>query len=181
MAGNNFFDTEVSGEEKLRQLFEATLKGVREEFDDHLESINDNTNEIQANYEYISKIDEKLERMEKKLSQLESWMARLTGVSVPEEEERRIFLTEKEKKVFLILYTASEEERVTYAKIAESIGENEFLIRGYVTNMLEKGVPIQKRYFERQVYISLDNDFREKQAKSNILGISQTTVKEFLA
>ncbi len=181
MAEKNFFDTELSSEEKLRQLFEATLKGVREEFDDHLESINDNTNEIQANYEYISKIDERMERMEKRLSQLESWMARLTGVPIAEEEEKRIFLTEKEKKVFLILYTASEEDRITYEKISEDLGENEFLIRGYVTNMLEKGVPVQKRYFERKVYLSLDKDFKEKQAKSNLLGISQTTVREFLA
>lgn len=181
MAERNFFDTEVSSEEKTRQLFEATLKGIREEFDDHLESINDNTNEIQANYEYISKIDEKMERMEKRLSQLESWMSRLTGVPIAEEEEKRIFLTEKEKKVFLILYTASEEERVTYEQMAEDLSENEFLIRGYVTNMLEKGVPIQKRYSERQVYLSLDSDFKEKQAKSNLLGISQTTVREFLA
>ncbi len=181
MVEKSFFDTEVSGEEKLKQFFEATLKGVREEFDDHLESINDNTNEIQANYEYISKIDERMERMENRLEQLESWMSRLTGIPIAEEEEKRIFLTEKEKKVFLILYTASEDERITYGRIAEDLGENEFLIRGYITNILEKGVPVQKRYFERQVYLSLDRDFKEKQAKSNILGISQTTVKEFLA
>ncbi len=181
MDTKNFFDTEVSGEEKLKQVLDATLKGIREEFDDHLESINDNTNEIQANYEYISKIDEKLEKMKKQLDQLESWMSRMTGVSVTEEEERRIFLTENEKRVFLILYTASEEDRITYGKMAEDLNENEFLVRGYVTNLLEKGVPIQKRYSERQVYLSLDREFREKQAKNNIVGLSQTTVKEFLA
>ena len=45
--------------------------------------------------------------------------------------------------------------------------------------MLEKGVPIRKQYLDRQVFLSLDNEFKERQAKHNILGINQKTVKEF--
>ncbi|MBS3132861.1 hypothetical protein J4470_01870 [Candidatus Woesearchaeota archaeon] len=180
MVAKAFFETEVSETEKLRQLFEATLKGIREEFEDHLESINDNTNETQANYEYISKVDEKLNKLIERFDQMESWISRLTGVAIKEEEEEtKITLSEQEKRVFLVIYTASEKEPVTYEKLAESLGENDFIIRGYVTNMLEKGVPIRKQYLDRQVFLSLDNEFKERQAKHNILGINQKTVKEF--
>jgi len=175
-----FLNIEMSEAAKIKQHFETTLKGVREEFDEHLESINDNTNEVQANYEYISKIEVKMHKLTSRLDQLESWMSRFTGIAVSEEEDPRIDLNEKEKRVFLILYTATDTELVTYEHIAKSLGENDFLIRGYITNMLEKGIPIQKRYVERQVYLNLDTNFKEKQAKHNLLGISQTTVKEFL-
>jgi len=182
MVTKTFFKTELSEAEKLKQLFETTLKGIREEFDEHLESINDNTNETQANYEYISNVDKKLNKLIERFDQMESWISRLTGVAIKDDEEEiRISLTEQEKKVFLILYTASEKEPVTYEKLAESLGENDFVIRGYVTNILEKGVPVSKHYVDRQVFLSLDNEFKEKQAKHNILGINQRTVKDFLS
>ncbi len=184
MLGGNvsksFFQTDLSEIEKIKQEFEAALKGIKEEFDEHRESINDNTNETQANYEYLSKIDEKLNKLTERLDQVESWVSRLTGVSIKEEEEEiKITLSDKEKRVFLILYTSS--QPVTYEQIGRSINENDFLVRGYLTNMLEKGIPIHKRYIDRQVYLSLDKGFKEKQAKQNILGINQTTVKEFLS
>ncbi len=172
------FDKDNSELDKIKVTFDTTLKGIREEFDDHLESINDNTNEIQANYEYIMRLDEKLNKFNEKLEQLESWMARIAGIPIKEEEEQPILLDEKEKSVFLIVYTAS--EPVTYSYIAKSLNENEFLVRGYVTNMLEKGVPIQKRYMDNQVFLALDKQFKERQAKENVIGISQRTVKEFL-
>ena len=175
----NYFNTEFSEAEKLRNIFEATLRGVREEFDEHLESINDNTTEIQANYEYITRVDEKLSRMLERLENLESWMSRLTGVPIRPDEEEKIRLDETEQKVFLMIYTASSEKPITYEDIAQYLGENEFVIRGYVTNMLEKGIPVQKKYQDRQVFLFLAKDFRERQAKHNILGISQTTVREF--
>jgi DNA-binding CsgD family transcriptional regulator len=175
----NFFDNDSSEVEKLKNCFETTLKGVREEFDDHLESINDNTNEIQANYEYITKIDEKLAKLSERLGQIELLVARMAGVSVREEEDQPIMLNEKEKSVFLIIYTSS--KPVTYSEIAGALNENEFIVRGYVTNMLEKGVPVQKRYVDNQVYLLLENSFKEKQAKLNLVGIRQKTVKEFLA
>lgn len=175
---DNFFSKNSSEFDKLKHRFETTLKGIREEFDDHLESINDNTNEIQANYEYITKIDEKLRKISEKLDQMELWMFQTGGVVVKEDDDQHLDLNEKEKRAFLIIYTAS--QPVTYSLIAEALNENEFLIRGYVTNMLEKGIPIQKKYRGRQVYLSLDKEFKEKQAKHNIVGINQKTVKEFL-
>lgn len=181
MVTNVFFKEELSETEKFKQHFETTLKGIREEFDDHLETINDNTIETQANYEYVVKVDEKLNKLTDRFDQMESWISRLTGVSIKEEEDDiNIALTEPEKRVFLILYTAADTELITYEKLAESLSENQFVVRGYITNILEKGVPVRKQYVNGQVLLSLDPNFKEKQAKRNILGINQRTVKEFM-
>ncbi len=176
----SFFKTDISEAERLNQKLDAALKGIREEFDEHRESINDNTNEMQANYEYISRVDEKISKVEEQLSQLQNWLSRVAGLPQFETQQKEIELTEKEKEVFLILYTASDEKPLSYQQIAEATEESDFLVKGYVTNMIEKGVPIQKRYVDGKVYLSLEQDFKELQAKNKIVKLSQKTVSEFL-
>ena len=43
------------------------------------------------------------------------------------------------------------------------------LLREYITNLLEKGIPIQKIYKNTRPYIFLDPKFKNLQAKQNIL------------
>jgi transcriptional regulator of heat shock response len=166
--------------DQLREEIKATFQGIREEFDDHLESINDNTNEIQANYEYLCRLDAKLEKLSERLEQVQQWISRFTGIPVEEEQFKDIKLTEKEKEVFLVLYTASNEKPITYAYIAKALRESEFLVRSYITNLIEKGVPILKQYIQNTTYLSLDNRFREQQAKRNLLHISQQTFDKLM-
>ena len=47
------------------------------------------------------------------------------------------------------------------------------LARQYITNLLEKGIPIQKKYIKQRPYIYLDQKFKNLQAKKNILKIEQ--------
>jgi DNA-binding CsgD family transcriptional regulator len=166
----------TSAAESLRNALTSALQGVREEFDDHLESINDNTNEIQANYEYLGRLDAKIQNLSEKIDEMQIWISRLTGMPIREEKQKDIKLTEAEKEVFLVMYTASNARPVTYAEIANALRESEFLIRSYITNLIEKGVPILKQYIRNATYLSLDNRFREEQAKRNVLNISQTTL-----
>ncbi len=175
----NIAGSEASAVEALRQRFDAALKGLREEFDDHRESINDNTNEIEANYELLHKLESKVDRLEAQLEQLQLSLSRIFGNSSPQQLSSSIDLDEREKEVFLILYTAAEEKPLTYRDVASALKESEFLVRGYITNMIEKGVPIAKRYVNDVAYVSLDNSFRDRQAKENIVRISQRTVREF--
>jgi hypothetical protein len=166
----------ISAVESVKHELASALQGVREEFDDHLESINDNTNEIQANYEYLCRLDSKIQNLTEKMDEMQTWVSRLTGMPVREEMQKEIRLTEAEKEVFLVLYTSSNSRPVTYGEIANALRESEFLIRSYITNLIEKGVPILKQYIRNATYLSLDNRFREEQAKRNVLNISQTTL-----
>ena len=165
---------------ELRQRFDAALKGVREEFDDHRESINDNTSEIEANYELLCKLEAKVDRLQEQVEQLQIAMSDFLGMHTSAAVAAEIALDEKEKEVFLILYTASDQKPLAYREIAAALKESEFLVRGYVTNMIEKGVPIAKRYINDVAYISLDKSFKDRQAKENIVKLSQKTVREFV-
>ena len=165
----------------LKRTLDSSVRKINEELQDHLQSINDNTNEIQANYEHSFRLDERLKKIQKRLDRIEAIMSKFAGISVEAEETPGIELNDYEKKIFLILYTASERKPVSYDQIAQWLGGDELLIRGHVTNMLEKGLPVHKRHSDGCVYLSLDREFREKQAKHNVLRISQKTVREFLA
>lgn len=178
--GRTFLSSDLSEVAKLRQFVKDNLSVIKEEFEDHLQTINDNTSEIQANYEYSFRLEEQLKKLQQHLDRIESRLSGFAGFPVVEEEPDVIELNDYEKKIFLILYTASESKPVSYGQIAQYLGEDELVTRGHVTNMLEKGLPVQKRHDDGCVYLSLDREFRERQAKQNVLGISQKTVKEFL-
>lgn len=167
-----------SGLESFKQCFDAALKGVREEFDDHRESINDNTSEIEANYEMLCKLDSKVDRLQAQFEQMQLSLSKILGSSSSPAETEMIELDEREKDVFLVLYTSSN-DRLTYKEIAAAMKESEFLVRGYITNMIEKGVPVNKRYINEVAYLSLDRSFKDRQAKENIVKLSQRTVREF--
>ncbi|MBI2141030.1 hypothetical protein HYU16_01260 [Candidatus Woesearchaeota archaeon] len=170
-----------SAVEVLNRKFEAALTGVREEFDDHRESINDNTNEIEANYELLCKLEAKVDRLQEQIEKFHLSLSRFLGDSSQQQPDMgSIELDEREKEVFLVLYTASDQKPLAYREIAAAIKESEFLVRGYVTNMVEKGVPIVKRYINDVAYIALDRSFKDRQAKENIVKLSQRTVKEFV-
>ena len=48
----------------------ATFNKIKEEFEDHLDSINENTNEIHSNYEYMCELDSKIEKVNENLQNL---------------------------------------------------------------------------------------------------------------
>ena len=169
----------ASSAETLNQRFEAALKGIREEFDDHRESINDSTNEIEANYELLCRLESKVDRIEQQLERLQMAFSNFSGAPSRLADPSEIDLEEREKEVFLILYTAADDKPLSYRDIAAALKESEFLVRGYITNMIEKGVPIAKRYINEVAYISLDSSFKDRQAKENIVKLSQRTVGEF--
>ncbi|MBI2575451.1 hypothetical protein HYV82_06225 [Candidatus Woesearchaeota archaeon] len=169
--------SEMSEADMLRSELNMALKGVREELDEHLDISNQTTEEVQSNYEYLCRLDEKVDRLAERIEQI-ALMMRNAGVVVAEQQQQEKFdLTEKEKEVFLVLYTAG--SMVTYKDIASGVHESEFLARSYVTQLIQKGVPVKKRYINSAAYLELDARFREMQAKRNILNISQKTVGEF--
>ncbi len=154
------------------------LNAIKEELDEHCESINDNTNEIQANYEYLLRLDEKIEKLNEKIDELLMMKQIATKPQEIKLMPQEIKLTEQEKAIFLLLYCSSEKP-LTYEEIAQSLNQNELLVSSYVTNMIEKGIPIRKFYINRTVSLELDKDFRDLQAKHNLLKINQTTMKQF--
>ena len=165
--------TEDSKEMALRESF----KKIKEELEDHLETINQNTNEIQANYEYLEKLDQKIEKLNEKIQEIRMHL-NIIKDDISEKKERfeETKLTIHEQEMFLVLYTAS--DFLSYKDIAKRLGLTEALVSNYIINLIEKGIPIIKKYLNKVVYVKLDSWFKEIQAKENILQIDDRIARE---
>lgn len=167
----------------LIRILLKRFRRIKEELDEHLQSINENTNEIQANYEYLNKIDEKINKVNEKIEilrlQIEA-LAKQTDKDIvirltPKEQLRLVEflkkgkeltdfdddLSKQEKKILMLLYSARAKGRIlTYRQIANELGMEEALVAGYSTNLIEKGIPIIKHYRGKEVAIELHTNFR---------------------
>ena len=82
-------------------------------------------------------------------------------------------LTKKEQEVFQALYVVGEGVPfVSYKQLARKLGWSEALISGFVTNLIEKGVPVVKKYDAGQAFVQLEPKFRQKQAKEVVIGLN---------
>ena len=159
---------------RLNKTFGQEFTKIKHEFEEHLQSINENTNEIAANYEYISEIENKLDKLSARVDQMQMYLESQSGISVARKKEFDVKrLNRREQEVFLVIYTLEEEKGgVTYHDIAKKLRISEQLAGNYVTSIIEKGVPIIKRYINLKPYLRLDSEFKTLQAKENILQLS---------
>ena len=98
--GRIFLNTGMSEVAKLRESVKDNLKGIKEEFEDHLQSINDNTSEIQATYEYAFRLEERLKKLQRRMDRIESRMSGSEEFAAMEDETSAIDLNDYEKKIF---------------------------------------------------------------------------------
>ena len=146
---------------------------------EHLDAINENTNEIQATNEYLSEIDAKIEKLKERIEEISIFIGMNKNYDELTNPIRSLTINEKE--VFMILYTLGEEkEYISYEDIARNLGLTEQLAMSYVTNIIEKGVPIMKRYIANKVHLKLNPDFKRLQAKENLLNIDKAVTQKLL-
>jgi hypothetical protein len=170
---------DVSAAEIKKEL-SSCLDQVKEELVDHLDTINENTNEIQSNYNFLCEIDAKIDKLNQRIDEIQLVLKNFSknkefivengGLSQP--------LSVPERELFLVLYT-TENVALSYRNIAERLGFSESTIRDLVFSIIERGIPIIKEYKHGKAFIKLDNEFRELQAKENVLKIDQTTLHRF--
>lgn len=158
----------------LNKRLRSEFDGIKQEFEEHLQAINENTSEIASNFEYVSEIEARLDRIAERVDQIQMFLESNSGIQV---ERKHSFdvkrLSRKEQEVFLVIYTLEEEKgKLSYSDIASSLGMSEQLTASYITSLIGKGVPITKRYIDSKPYFRLDPDFKTLQAKENILQLS---------
>lgn len=160
---------------KLRQEFTK----IKQEFEEHLQAINENTNEIAANYGYTCELESKLDKLSERVDQIQMYLESASGNFVSRGKDFDVKrLNRREQEVFLVIYTLEEEKgSLTYDDIAKKLSMSEQLASNYVTSLIEKGVPIIKRYLNSKPYLRLDPEFKTLQAKENIL---QLSLQEFI-
>ena len=168
-------------DKKLRFAFSK----IKEEFEDHLLAINENTNEIQTNYEYLCELDTKINKLNEKLDEISMFIGlhpqQNSASTCLDIENQNPNLTRNEQEVFLVLYTLEEEKSVTYRDIAQRLNMSETLVMNYITNVIEKGVPILKFHEDDGIHLKLDPKFKHIQAKQNILRINETVSAKLIS
>lgn len=165
-------DYVLEKEDSVSKL-KISLRAINEELEEHLISINDNTSEIQENYAYMCELDNKIAKLNERIDEIHFILNKMTGkklIKIPAFEDIDP-LTEKEKLVFLNLYT--EDRPITYHDLANKLNMSIDVARQYVLNLMEKGIPIQKTYKNTRPFLLLDPKFKNLQAKKNILKIEQ--------
>jgi len=154
--------------DRLKTAMKKAFAVIKAEFDDHLESINQNTNEIQANYEYITRLETKVDKLSERVEELTMCVDHKPGQMKYEVSE----LTSREKEVFLALYASPKE--LTYKEISHRTGLPENLVICYISNLVTKGVHLNKKYNKNEVCLSIDPQFKEVQMKENMIGITES-------
>lgn len=158
---------------EIQEGIKKSFLKVKEEFDVHLDSINQNTGEIQNLYDYMQEIDGKIEKLNERIDELHLYLA-------PEKQEAQfsVELSHREQEVFIILYAA--ESGVTAIDIARKLGFTDEMVQRYVYNMIMKGIPILKQFEGEKMFLHLDLKFKDLQAKKNVLKLDETILSQLL-
>ncbi|MBR9676375.1 hypothetical protein GOV05_05180 [Candidatus Woesearchaeota archaeon] len=158
---------------------------IREEMDVHLDSINENTQEINANFDYLMKLEGKVDKVSERIDDLFMILHELSGVENTsskdefKEQFEGIELSNREQEVFLALYTNTKDDFLAYSDIAKRTGLTTSLVEKYINSIVMKGVPIIKTYKDKTLMVSLDTEFKNLQAKENIISINKGVIEEF--
>jgi DNA repair exonuclease SbcCD ATPase subunit len=153
----------------LREDINKFLSQVREELDDHREALNEGTNELESTYELINQMNSRLDKFQERLDEL-TLLLKHTPPLRSASEFKIQQLTGQEKEVFFALYALTETTPlVTYHQLARRLTTSVDAVSRLMTTLISKGVPVEKKYANGNAFLGLDKDFRQLQAKENIV------------
>ena len=156
------------------------LKCVKNELDEHLEAINQSTGEIQDSYGCINEISIKMEKLAERLERIELFLQTNSNFIIEEGSFDVKPLTFIEQQVFLVIYALEDEKGlVSCAEISRKTALPNSIVSDYITRLVEKGIPLMKKYINNIPFIRLNPEFKRLQAKENILCID-TAQKELV-
>ena len=140
------------------------INKIRNALDEHLSAINDNTLEIQGVYDFLNQLENKIDKLNMRLDQLQ------LNSNIPLPKTSITPLNQVEKKVFLILYT--EEMPLNYNEIALRTNLSKAIIPDCLAGLSTKGIPLVRTFCNNQLFIKIEPQFKELQAKENLVNLS---------
>jgi hypothetical protein len=160
--------------------FKEALKSIKSELDEHLDALNENTGEIQTSYGCMNEINDKLEKLAERVESVEIFLQQQANFNAIEKSFNVQPLTKTEQHVFLVIYALEDEKGlVNHMDICRKTALPSYVVSEYITRLVEKGVPLMKKYINNTPYIRLNPAFKAIQAKENILCID-TAQKELV-
>lgn len=145
-------------------MTEKEIQKIKHALEEHLSAINENTEEIQSLFDYLNEIELKIDKVSQRLDHFQ------LSLGQPAEKIHIAPLTHFERKIFLVLYT--EEMPLSQKEIVDRSGFSSDFVREGISSLIKKGIPLQRSYFNEQIFIRLDPRFKELQAKENLINLS---------
>ena len=149
---------------KVAEVISEFVK-VKKAIEEHLFAINENSLEISSLFDYLQDVEEKMDRLSARLDQLQL-------SSVPSEKKIGS-LTERERLLFAQLYTA--EKALSYHDLAKRCNCSHSEVSSGINSLASKGVLFSRQLLHKKMLISLDSNFKERQAKENLVNLSLET------
>ena len=150
----------------------SSLQDIRIELDDHLAAINETTDEVETNFTYLINIEKKIKFLEKKIEHINKVLEKIAPEEFKSVKCGKVQISDKEQIVFSILYESP--RAVDASQIAARLRRSETFVRYSINGLLSKGIPITKHIVNKKTHFSLDPEFKEIQAKENILNLPKT-------
>ena len=141
-------------DKKLRDAFSK----IKEEKDEHLESINQLTAELQTAFEYISELENKYEKIKEITDEL--LIFKNSMLLNDKSHFSNIDLTLEEQKLFLALYVFGEKEPLAWKNMISKLNTNQNALKLLLSSLLDKKIPITKEKIGSDWYFNLDPRFR---------------------
>jgi ABC-type transporter Mla subunit MlaD len=128
------------------------LDAVREELDEHLDALNQNTAEIASTHEYVSELDVKLEKLIERVDALQALILSQTPAT-----KTALRLTGKEEDVLQVLTTTH--EPLSSAAIGRRCGLTPDLAAQTLYCLKQKGVKVLATSLGEETLYGLDGRF----------------------
>ncbi len=142
------------------------LKNLSVELDDYRESINQHDDEIKELYSTIEKLREQMDEQKLMFGNKTVFDSSLN-------------LTFEEKKLLLLLYAS--DFLLSKHDISNKLRIESCLVDSYFDDLALKGIPIIKqKSLNNEIFYSLDQKFKELQAKQNILQVTSVFSQRML-
>lgn len=163
-------DSGISQEviENVKTAFEM----VREEFDEHLLAINENTTEQLIQNNHICELDQRLCKIEERMDEIHNMLRQMITKA-----ELSVKMTKEEQRVFLLLYT--HDKFITPKEISTRLCMQMQEAGEALDAMMDKGVPIEREMLDGRIYFRLSKEFKLRQAKENIVKIDPEVTRQY--
>ena len=96
----------------------AVFNELRQELDEHLDVINENTDEIEGNFSYLINLEKRMKFLEQRLERFEKTLSKVAPLEEQKREKKQIHITDNEQDVFLVIYNS---------KVAEGTGKGVYV------------------------------------------------------